>query len=473
MIPRYAFAALLALLAVVAVPFGANRTWAWALMTLVVGIMLISMALAGAVNPATVPVPWKRYRIPAIGYLVVLVWTLVQASTLTPDFLHHPLWVEASALLNRPVAGAISLDPPATLSEATRFVAYGGIFWLAMQFAGRDGRARVILWTLLLAATANAIYGLIVQFSGSNTILWFAKWSYRDVVTGTFVNRNHFATYLGLAAVVCLAFLIEELRRMSAGISLRTVEGLIRVSETVGLKFCVLAAVLGVLGLSIILTGSRGALSAIAVGIAALLGGIALSSRVSGDRVLQFGIVLAAAGVIGVALSGGLVIERLSHTAGGLHERLTLFGATADAIAERPIAGTGPGTFADVFLGHRPESFGASPDEYDHAHNTYLEVALESGIPALVVLLLITAYGVTVFVRGVRTRQRNDLLPAIGIGATALVATHALFDFSIEIPAVAATYLAIAGVAYAQSFSHAERVVTSRRSASEDERTRT
>lgn len=457
MIPRYTIGMLLTLLAVVAVPFGANRMWAWALMAIVVGIMLIAMALAGAVNPANLPVPWVRYRLPAIGYLAILAWTLVQASPLTPLFMHHPLWAEAASLLNRPLTGAISLDPSATLSAAARFTAYGGIFWLAMQFAGRDGRARLILWTVFLAAVINAAYGLVVEFSGTSTILWFTKWAYRDVVTGTFVNRNHFGTYLGLAIIIGLAFLIEELRRMSAGISLRTIEGLIRVSETVGPKFCCLLASFGILCLAAILTGSRGALSAIAVGIAAFLVGAAGSSRVSRDRVVRLGIVLAAAAMFGVALSGGIVVNRLSYTNASLQERLTLFEATADAIAQHPLTGTGPGTFASVFLANRPESLGMSHVDYDHAHNTYLQVALESGLPALVVLVLMAVYGILVFKRGVRTRRHNDLIPAIGIGATTLVATHALFDFSLEIPAVAATYLAIAGVSYAQSFNHADR----------------
>ena len=45
MIPRLGFAALLAVIVLVAVPFGANRMWAWGLLALIVGGMMIVMAV--------------------------------------------------------------------------------------------------------------------------------------------------------------------------------------------------------------------------------------------------------------------------------------------------------------------------------------------------------------------------------------------------------------------------------------------
>lgn len=462
MILKAVFAILMAVLALVAVPFGANRLWAWALLAVTVGVLLIATAAVAAVNPAALPVPWRNYRLPAVGYFAVLAWTLIQASTITPAVLHHPLWAEAAAVLGRPLEGAISLDPAETLSEATRFLAYGGVFWLAMQFGGRDGRARAMLWVIVVAVAANAAYGLLVHASGARSVLWFPKWAYQNVVTGTFVNRNHFATYLGLALVVAMTFLIEELRRVSAGISLRTIAGLVRVSEAMSAKLFVLVGLVALLGTAAILTGSRGGIAAIGAGLAALLAGIALSSKVSGGRVARLGIVLACGALLALLVSGEILVQRLQGGE-GIHERLALYGATAEAVADAPVMGTGPGTFADLFMAYRPESIGVTRLRlwYDHAHNTYLEVALESGLPTLAVLLLMAAHALRVYARGARARRHNDLLPAIGIGATALVAFHALFDFSLEIPAVAVTYLAIAGIAYAQSFGHAERTASS------------
>ena len=59
--------------------------------------------------------------------------------------------------------------------------------------------------------------------------------------------------------------------------------------------------------------------------------------------------------------------------------------------------------------------------------------------------------------RGLRTRGRDWVYPATGLAATALVATHALVDFSLQIPATAVTYAALMGAACAQSFSSRRR----------------
>lgn len=457
MIPRYVFALLLALLALVAVPFGANRMWAWGLLAILVGMMMMAMALAGAFNAGNLAMPWARYRVLAIGFLTVLAWLLIQASTLTPAFLHHPLWAEAGRLLQRPLEGAIAVDPAGAMTEAAKFAAYGGIFWLAMQFAGRDRRARIILWVVLAAAAANALYGLVVYFSGNTTILWFTRWAFPEFLGATFINRNHFATYAGIAIIVGFAFLVEELRRVSAGLSLRSMAGILRVSEAIDFRLYLIVALLGTLGLAMIFTASRGAMFATAAGVAAFLACAARSSRVSGARVVRFGFVLVAVALGALVFTGEKLAERLESASRHMNSRVAVFTGTAELIMERPILGAGGGSFEGLFHAAQPESISADPRIYDHAHNTYLEFALEHGVPALAIMLLMGGIAVAVFVRGTARRQRNDLLPAAGAGATVLVALHALVDFSLEIPAVAITYLAVAAVAYAQSFPTRER----------------
>lgn len=457
MIPRFGFALLLALVVLVAVPFGANRMWAWGLLAIVVGIAMLSMAIAAAANPANLALAWRHYRLLAVGYLVVLAWMLVQAWTGMPEFLHHPLWREAAGALGTPVRGAISLDPAASLSEASKFIAYGGVFWLALQFAASDHSARVIFWAVLFAAFANAVYGLIVQFSGGDTILWFKRWSYQGSVIGTFVNRNHFGAFCGLGLLVGFGYLLEELRRVSAGLSLRTLAGLLRVSENLSARLILLCIIVLTLGLSVILSGSRGALTATGIGLTAFLAGASLSNRISATRVLRFGIVLLGAALVAVAINGTVTLERLSAVGANMHQRLALYKATLTAIADRPLLGTGGGTFESVFLAYRPEAMWSALRRYDYAHNTYLEFGLEHGLVALAIMLFLAVWLMRRLIKGARTRRHNDVFPGVGIGATALVASHALIDFSLEIPAVAVAYLVITAVAYTQSIPHRER----------------
>ncbi len=95
---------------------------------------------------------------------------------------------------------------------------------------------------------------------------------------------------------------------------------------------------------------------------------------------------------------------------------------------------------------------------FDKAHNTYLENALELGLPAA--LGLFSAIGVLLVIclLGVRRRRRDAVYPCIGVAATVLVAVQSVVDFSLQIPAVAVTYSLLMGAACAQSWSSREKV---------------
>jgi hypothetical protein len=51
------------------------------------------------------------------------------------------------------------------------------------------------------------------------------------------------------------------------------------------------------------------------------------------------------------------------------------------------------------------------------------------------------------------TRKENAIIPAVGASVSVLVGSHALVDFSLQLQAVAITYMALLGVGVAQSES--------------------
>ncbi|MCP4010653.1 MAG: O-antigen ligase family protein, partial [Proteobacteria bacterium] len=128
----------------------------------------------------------------------------------------------------------------------------------------------------------------------------------------------------------------------------------------------------------------------------------------------------------------------------------TVFKLTIDATRDNPLTGFGYGAFEQGFKTYRNEDV---QNLYDKTHNTYLENAFELGVAAALSLVLSLLGLFLLCLRGVFRRKRNWIYPATGLAATTLVASHALFDFSLQIPAVAITYAAIMGLAVAQSFS--------------------
>jgi O-antigen ligase len=127
-----------------------------------------------------------------------------------------------------------------------------------------------------------------------------------------------------------------------------------------------------------------------------------------------------------------------------------IYQLVADKIAERPWTGVGYGNFLDVSWTIRDETL---TGYWDKAHNSYLETALELGIPAAALLALAILIAAGVCLYGAVTRNREEIFPVIGVAATVTVGVHSLVDFSLQIPAVAVAFALILGVAYAQAWS--------------------
>ena len=88
---------------------------------------------------------------------------------------------------------------------------------------------------------------------------------------------------------------------------------------------------------------------------------------------------------------------------------------------------------------------------YEHAHNTYLEVFQGLGLLfgsmllASIVLLALRCG------MGAMTRKENRTIPCVAAGVAILVGVHSLVDFSLQIQAVAVTFMALLGAGVAQS----------------------
>ena len=151
-------------------------------------------------------------------------------------------------------------------------------------------------------------------------------------------------------------------------------------------------------------------------------------------------------------LSGEYLAQRLEHLGLEGEGRTDVYSILVEAIGDAPLLGTGYGTFPDVFPLYRDASV-ENTMRWQKAHNTYLENALELGLPAATALCLAIAACARTCWLGLRRRHRNRVYPMVGLAATATVAAHATVDFSLQIPAIGISYAFLLGIACAQSFS--------------------
>ncbi len=452
---RLAFAGLLATVAFAPLPLGGNRPWAWSALSLLVGLDLVLWAAAALADRGAMGAPWPRLRGPVLGFALIVAWIVAQALPIAPAAWRHPLWGEAAAALDVAVPGTISLDPRATLDALMRLLAYAGVFWLAVQLGRDSRRARAAVWTVALAGLAYALYGLVIELGHFDRILWYRRWAYPGSLTSTFVNRNSFATYAGLALVVVVGLALEQLRRAPP---IATRAGLRWAVQGLGGRFGFLLGMALAIGTALLLTDSRGGMVAAFVGLAALALAFALrrGARPGAALATLGAVALFAVGLL--ALSSGGALDRLGQTVLAESERPAVYVLVLKGIAQRPLLGVGYGAFEAAFPLIRDETIRGDL-VYDKAHNSYLEFAFEAGLPAFLAMMAVLGALVWRVARGARNRRRDRVFPCIGIGASALVASHALVDFSIQIPAVAMTFALLLGVAVAQSWSSREDAV--------------
>lgn len=433
-------------------PLGSNRPWSWSLLAVAIAAALVVWCLAqmtGALPRATRAWP---VVVAAATTVPVWLWAYVQslparnAELMVP----HPLWSEAIAAGATAAVPMIGLDADATGDALMRLMSYAGMFWLAWRLALDADRARRLLQVILVTITLCAGYGLAANLAGWEAIGWIPKMAYLGDATGTFVNRNSFATYVNLGVVICLVLLAEpflvareagDLRRLAA-------EAMRQMLERRALVVLALAILL----MASLRSHSRGGLLSLLLTVGVLAFLVLLVAR---PRLPVLAAALAGGLVAGwalLAISGGATLERIGQIDANYDVegagRLTYWQVSLGMVAERPWLGHGYGNFEEAFAQYRDERF---TDRVDKAHNTYIEHLVELGVPATLLLyagpLLLSLY----CLRGVFVRRRRQLFPLIATGATLLVALHALVDFSLQIPAVAVTYAALLGLGVAQA----------------------
>lgn len=360
--------------------FGGTTGWFTDLFAAITGMLGLVWSATTAFRPDLQPASIRRLRIP-LGLLALSVaWCFVQAWFPAPLSLAHSAWREASVIFALPVGSTLSLNPEASVAGALRLAGYGVVFLLCYQYATDERRAVRLLSLITLAGAVYALYGIILHTTGSDHVLWYERNFEDGNLSSTFPNRNAFASYATLCLICCFTLLYRRqlrLEDLSAGWRIATV-AIFR--YYVGRNWWLVYAAVALFA-AIVLTHSRAGLATAIV--AFLVFALCATRRARYRRIVLAGSIISAvcAGAL-LYVAGTAAVGRFGKLQSAATERMEIYRLTVDAIADRPVLGTGLGTFADVFPAYRSALLKPT---IDFAHNSYLENALEMGVPAATV----------------------------------------------------------------------------------------
>ncbi|MEG3179124.1 O-antigen ligase family protein [Sphingomonas sp. LT1P40] len=255
---------------------------------------------------------------------------------------------------------------------------------------------------------------------------------------GLFANRNHAAAFR-----CCLILMVPVLIRMvpdgSDGNRMRQI----------------LAAMVVVLVFPLILvTGSRAGLmlAMLAIPLAAAIYLIPRNRNAGAKRRTMLWVAAVVGGLalllmLSVTLARSDALDRLLATASADEMRLLSWGPIVEIARAYLPLGAGFGSFVEAYQVNEAAVL-LQPSYLNHAHNDLLEIAMEGGIPALLLLAVAVLGSFFRTIRVARSWHGDDSFPylaMLGAGVLLLLGLASLADYPLRTPALGCV-LAIAAV---------------------------
>jgi O-antigen ligase len=391
-------------------------------------LALLTTSLSGRIVQLAHAVVW-------VGVMLVA-WAFLQSLELANHPFADPAWNALAKAYDFKLS-AISLNPGATQESLPQLASPFAIFISGLLLFKSDDDAIGLLRFLAAFGLMVGIFALMQFLLSPKSLLIFEKRFYLDSLSAPFVNRNAAGTFLGLATTLWLGLSVGLWHRLNpAKLVDRLVELRLTPPDKYSAFMCCVAATV-VLLVALYLTRSRGAALATLLATTTIL---ILMNRSTISKFKQISFALAVPLFLFVMLGGG-AFERLLLN--GDESRLCVYASTLRAIEDHPILGTGLGTFLDVFPLYRDIDCVGISSIWSHAHNTWLEAALALGLPGCVIILIGLFLLVKAQLKGLRNRNHQRWVPALGCGILILAGGHAVVDFSLQTHGVCAYLVCI------------------------------
>ncbi|MBT3137049.1 O-antigen ligase family protein [Alteromonas sp. ALT199] len=423
---------------------GANRPWAWALMQMSVfflgGILLLT-------HESLLSKLYNQYKLLVIVWLVFLTWQLINIVPLPFSLVEALRPERINFLLNENAQSMESLSSqwlPLSFdvgqSDVIFFksLAYCFLFFITLTLVNTGKRLRYILIVVSAAGVFQAIYGSLEVLSGLQYSLVF-KLPVSHIATGSFVYKNHYANFLLLCLSAAIGYMIASLRVRSGSSPRERLRRIVRfwLSNKVLFRIGIIIMVI-----ALVMSRSRMGNSAffIAMTITATLGLIYFKPRQKSYVVLFISMLVIDILIVSSLFGLKQVQQRIEQTNLTQESRDEVVTDALPLLSQYGVIGTGGGTFYTVYPQVQSESI---QHFYDHAHNEYLQFAIEFGIVGAAIIAMLVLLCAKSALSAMQNR-RHPLPRGTAFAAVMAVigmALHSTVDFPLQAPANTAIFI--------------------------------
>lgn len=413
---------------------GGARPWLWGTAAGVFSLWLAILFFFSQFSLSTSDVGKSHFLLLA----PILLYPFFQLLPL-PLSIVEVLSPQRAAWLKRAEEATGAVTPAACLSYLPVDTLFSGLWYFLLalfavclsKFLMRGFHEREWLFrTLFAIAGFEAFFGLMQLFVPSIG-------PPSGGAAGTFINRNHFASFLGMIWPLQLAWLpvLAEKNKNSTAVQYEESRGsMIREKQIFFALFTILSL------LALLFSRSRG-------GILSTLAGATVLAFYGKHRFRALIPFLAACWLITLVYAWLIgfqgVFDRFASLGEDARGRLQIYRFTWNMILDHWIVGTGPATYGHVAFLY--QVFDSDLVQVSNAHGDYLQILAEYGLPVgiFIVLLAWSAWWTTA-VELARYRERSRRRPELAdtwlIRAGALAGSsaflcHILIESSWQIPA--------------------------------------
>jgi O-antigen ligase len=428
MASRLAFLSICTAIPLTTLAYGTVHYWAMAVFAVSAALLVCFWCIDGMVL-GSIQLNKNPLQLSLLGMIVL---GLIQLLPLrgAPSNVGLPLTLTRS----------LSLDPYATRLVLIQVISLFIYFVATVTFTDMPRRLRTLTRTIIIFGFLLAMFGLTQAFtSDGSRVYWYRQLS-QSTAFGPFINRHHFAGYMELCIALPLGLLFS---------------GAIEIYKRPLYAF---AATL--MGVSLIMTNSRGGMIALAAEILFLvvIAGPSLGrnkEEAKKKRVTSLMIRAAlAAGLVVILFFGALAVggaDSFTRLLGTVNAndpttgRSHFWSVTLDIIKEYPIVGSGLGSFSVIYTKYDSRN---GFYRLEQAHNDYLQTLSDGGIVGAIIGLSFIAF---LFRKGFQRRHTDDKFRrGVATGALAgcfAVLVHSAFDFTLHTTANALLFLVLAAMA--------------------------
>lgn len=385
---------------------------------------LSSMTIAIAVYHGALgrlrQLPWPLIAFIAVALLLPLIQIVPLSRGIVAGLPGRETALATHDLVGGTAWWTISVTPMETATALVSLLAPLAMFLIALTLRKQD-----YFWLFVVVfamAMVSVVVGLF-QFSTGGSLFNFFSSSHRQFLIGFFSNRNHQGLFLALCAALAIGWMLTLVRNRKNAYFLAILTGFFILVVSVA-------------------TNSRTGMAMCAASVVVALALFLRKADIGRTLIASIAGIAVAAVTLGIFLSSSRVADVSVKRFGDLPAdgRFKIWESSADLINVYFPFGSGLGTFVDIFNSHEALT-DLAPSYVNHAHNEYIELLIELGAAAPIVLaLFLLWYGIAIMRAWRGFAQPEGKLPIIALFILGLFLAHSFVDYPLRTPALAGMF---------------------------------